>query len=185
MRVFSILVAIALISATGATVRAQQIGGELKQWHDVVLTFDGPAGSESAQPNPFLDYRLNVMFTKGSKSYQAPGYFAADGNAAETSATSGNKWRVHFVPDEIGEWTYRVSFRTGPEVAVNSDPNAGRALPPDGISGKLLISPTDKTGRDHRARGTLRYVGEHYAQFAGTGEYFIQTGAQSPENFLA
>jgi hypothetical protein len=185
MRFFPILATLALISAAGGTVCAQQIGGELKQWHDIVLTFDGPASSESAQPSPFLDYRLNVTFTKGSKSYQAPGYYAADGNAAETSATSGNKWRVHFVPDETGEWTYRVSFRTGPDVAVDSDPNAGRPLPPDGTSGKLIIGPTDKTGHDHRARGTLRYVGEHYAQFAGSGEYFIQTGTQSPENFLA
>lgn len=31
-----------------------------------------------------------------------PGYFAADGNAAETSAKSGNKWRVHFATDKTG-----------------------------------------------------------------------------------
>ena len=86
-----LIAALVLVSAAGGTVCAQQIGGELKQWHDVVLTFDGPASSESAQPNPFLDYRLNVTFTRGSKSYQAPGYFAADGNAAETSAKAGNK----------------------------------------------------------------------------------------------
>src|SRR2546426_6457754 len=110
---------------SAAIVSAQQIGGELKQWHDVVLTFDGPATSESADPNPFLNYRLNVTFTKGSKTIQIPGYFAADGNAAETSADSGNKWRVHFVPDETGEWQYSVSFREGPEVSVSLDPNAG------------------------------------------------------------
>src|SRR5688500_6014695 len=80
-------------------VYGQQISGELKQWHDVVLTFDGPATSETADPNPFLNYRLNVEFTKGSKKYTVPGYFAADGNSAETSAAVGNKWRVHFVPD--------------------------------------------------------------------------------------
>src|SRR5690606_27788188 len=44
---------------------------------------------------------------------------------------------------------------------------------------------SDKTGRDHRARGMLRYVGEHYTQYAGSGEYFIQVGSQSPENLLA
>ncbi|MEX2300047.1 MAG: DUF5060 domain-containing protein, partial [Bryobacterales bacterium] len=164
---------------------AQQISGELKQWHDVVLTFDGPATSEAADPNPFFDYRLDVSFTKGSRTYVVPGYFAADGNAAESSAKAGNKWRVHFVPDETGEWAYQTSFRAGSQVAVSDDPQAGRPLSPDGTAGKLLIAPSDKTGRDNRARGTLRYVGEHYARFAGSGEYFIQTGTQSPENFLA
>jgi hypothetical protein len=31
----------------------------------------------------------------------------------------------------------------------------------------------------------LRYTGEHYFQFAGTKEYFLKGGADSPENFLA
>ncbi len=163
----------------------QSITGELEQWHDVTLTFDGPAASETGDPNPFLDYRLDVVFTKGSKSLRVPGYFAADGNAAESSATAGGKWRVHFVPDETGEWAYTASFRAGPGVAVSSDPEAGAAAPPDGTSGRLVIEPSDKTGRDNRRRGTLRYVGEHYARFAGTGESFIQAGTQSPENFLA
>lgn len=164
---------------------AQQISGELKQWHDIVLTFDGPDSSESADPNPFLAYRLNVTFTKGAKTLIVPGYFAADGNAANTSAKSGNKWRVHFVPDETGEWQYVVSFRTGQEIAVSMASDAGKPLPPDGTKGTLRISPTDKSGRDHRANGMLMYVGEHYARYQGSGKYFIQTGSQSPENFLA
>lgn len=180
----SFLVLIATTVTAGALGRTQ-ITGELKQWHAVVLTFDGPRTSESADPNPFLDFRMNVTFRKGKKSYLAPGYFAADGNAAETSATSGNKWRVHFVPDETGEWTYEVSFRHGHEVAASLDPNAGTPVSPNGVSGTLQIGPSDKTGRDHRAHGTLRYVGEHYARYAGSGHYFIQAGAQSPENFLA
>jgi hypothetical protein len=166
-------------------VHGQRISGELKQWHDVVLTFDGPSTSETAEPNPFLNYRLNVEFTKGARKYTVPGYFAADGNAAETSAAAGNQWRVHFVPDETGEWRYQVSFREGPEVAASLDPRAGRAVAPDGTSGRLMIAASDKQGRDHRAQGMLRYVGEHYAQYAGSGKYFIQTGTQSPENFLA
>lgn len=164
---------------------AQQVSGELRQWHDVVLTFTGPATSESAEPNPFLNCRLNVTFQKGQKKLVIPGYFAADGNAAETSATAGDKWRVHFVPDETGEWAYSVSFRTGTGVAVNPDPAAGRPMAPDGVSGRLTIAASDKRGRDHRAQGTLRYVGQHYAQFAGSKRYFIQAGSQSPENFLA
>ncbi|WP_321477972.1 DUF5060 domain-containing protein [uncultured Paludibaculum sp.] len=175
----------ALAACLALPAAAQQITGELKQWHDVVLTLDGPSTSESADPNPFLFYRLNVTFTKGSRQYVIPGYFAADGNASETSATAGNKWRVHFVPDEVGEWSYQVSFRSGADIAVDLNPGTGTPVPPDGLTGKITIGPSDKTGRDHRAQGTLRYVGEHYAQYAGSKQYFIQAGTQSPENFLA
>lgn len=180
-----LLAAAALLAAAVRLLSGAVITGELKQWHNVTLTFDGPATSETAEPNPFLYYRLNVTFSKGAKRYTVPGYFAADGDAAETGAAAGNKWRVHFVPDEPGVWTYRVSFRFGPEVAVSLDPQAGRPLPGDGASGRFTIAPTDKRGRDHRAKGLLQYVGEHYPRYAGTGEYFIMVGTQSPENFLA
>src|SRR5204862_227404 len=36
-----------------------------------------------------------------------------------------------------------------------------------------------------RARGRLHYVGKHYLQFAGTGEYFLKVGADAPETLLA
>jgi len=161
------------------------ITGELKKWHKVTLTFDGPNTSEDAKPNPFLDYRLNVTFTKGSKRYTVPGYYAANGDAAESSATSGNKWRVHFAPDESGTWTYTVSFRAGANVALSMDPRGGSSKSFDGLTGTLDIAPTDKAGRDFRGKGMLRYVGEHYLQFGETGQYFLKGGADSPENFLA
>src|SRR6185295_516191 len=77
-----------------ASAHAAQMTGELKPWHAVVLTFDGPQSSETATPNPFVDYRLDVTFTGPSgQVYKVPGYYAADGNAGETGATAGNKWR--------------------------------------------------------------------------------------------
>jgi len=161
------------------------VSGELKKWHKVTLTFDGPEVSESGEPNPFMDYRLDVTFTKGDKSYAVPGCYAADGNAADSSAASGNKWRVHFVPDERGRWQYAACFRTGKDVAVSLDRSAGRATSFDGAAGVFDVGPTDKSGRDHRGQGMLRYVGKRYFQFAETGEYFIKGGADSPENFLA
>ena len=164
------------------------IDGELKKWHKVTLTFDGPRTSETANPNPFLDYRLNVKFTHdpSGKSYVVPGYFAADGDAANTSADSGDKWRVHFAPDEVGTWTYKVSFREGKNVAVAEADNAGKSYRPlDGETGSFNVVPTDKTGRDFRGKGLLKYVGKHHLQFAGTGEFFLKCGADAPENFLA
>lgn len=184
-RVATILTALTLLGCAWQPLSAAEIDGELKQWHDVRLTFTGPEASETADPNPFLQYRLNVTFTKGDRKLVVPGYFAADGNAAESGATEGDRWRVHFVPDETGTWTYEASFRTGPEVAVSLDPNAGSPTAFDGETGRLEVGPTDKTGRDHRGRGMLKYVGEHFMRYAGSGEPFLLVGTQSPENFLA
>lgn len=160
------------------------LSGELKKWHTVTLSFFGPETGEQATPNPFADCRLEVTFECGDERRTAPGYYAADGNAAESGAETGRIWRANFTPDREGAWTYRASFRTGPGVAVATDA-AGAPAAFDGACGSFAIGPADKTGRDHRARGMLRYVGQRYLQFAETGEYFLKGGADSPENFLA
>ena len=180
----SVAVAIGLCQAASGG----QITGELKQWHKVTLSLDGPQASETDNdPNPFTDYRMDVTFTheSGSPSYKVPGYFAADGNAAESSASSGTKWRAHLAPDKTGKWTYRVSFIKGKNVAVEEGARGRAVAGCDGASGSFNIAPTDKTGRDFRAKGRLTYVGKHYLQFAGTEEYFLKAGADAPENFLA
>jgi hypothetical protein len=163
-----------------------EISGELRKWHKITFTFDGPETSETSTPNPFLDYRLNVLFKQGERSYLVPGYYAADGNAGHTQASKGNKWRVHFAPDAVGTWQYEVSFRGGNQVAVKEEAGAGipiRNL--DGLKGSFAVQPTDKSGRDHRSKGRLQYVGKRYLRFAETGEYFLKQGADAPENFLA
>jgi len=165
---------------------AQQVHGDLRQWHPVVIDFQGPSTVESADPNPFTDYRLNVTFSgpKG-QNHVVPGYYAADGNAAETSAKEGRTWRVCFAPDSVGRWSFRASFRTAKQIAVSLDSSAGVQTGFDGASGSFQVSGSDKQAPDLRAKGLLRYVGEHYLKFAGTGEYFLKGGADSPENFLA
>jgi hypothetical protein len=141
---------------------------------------------EGADPNPFLDYRLQVIFTSPlGQVFIVPGHFAADGDAAETGVTGGNKWRVHFTPNQEGEWTYVASFREGSDIAVSDDPDEGRPVSFDGVKGKFTIGPTDKTGRDFRGKGVLQYVGKRHLRFAESGDYFIKAGANSPETFLA
>ena len=165
-----------------------KVSGELKQWHKVTLTLDGPTASEDGTPNPFLDYRMQVTFRHPATglTYVVPGYFAADGNAAETSAAQGNKWRAHLAPDHAGTWTYRISFRSGQQAAVSDDPNAGTPVADaDGLHGSFDIQKTDKSGRDLRGKGRLDYVGRHHLRFAGTGEFFLKAGVDAPENFLA
>ncbi len=55
----------------------------------------------------------------------------------------------------------------------------------DGLTGTFDVQPTDKSGRDFRARGRLLYVGGHYLRFAGSGDYFLKAGADAPETLLA
>lgn len=165
-----------------------QATGVLKKWHRVTLVIEGPETGETASPNPFVDYRLDVTFTHPAtgKSYLVPGFYAADGNAGVTGAESGNKWLVHFTPCAEGEWTYKVWFRTGTEIAAAPEPNGGKpAGPADGATGSFKIGPTDAAARDLRAKGRLEYVGEHYLRFAETGEWFLKCGADAPENLLA
>jgi len=173
----------------GATGRSQSVTftGELREWHKVTLTLDGPqAREDGTEPNPFLDYRMMVTFTHESDGLKhiVPGYFAADGNAGATSATQGNKWRAHFAPDKTGRWDWQISFVSGKRIAV--DDGGGQPVAPyNGIKGAIQIARTDKRAPDFRARGRLHYVGGHYLQFAGTGEYFLKVGADAPETLLA
>lgn len=165
-----------------------KISGELKQWHKVTLTLDGPYAREAdTDPNPFTDHRMTVTFRheSGSPTYLAPGYFAADGNAANSSAEAGNKWRAHLSPDKPGGWTYRVSMAAGENVAIRADMDGKPLVKYHGKTGQFRVRPTDKAGRDFRYKGRLRYIGEHYLHFAGSGEYYLKGGADSPENFLA
>ncbi len=181
-------IAIIVVLASSALTIAQTVSGELQQWHNVTLTFDGPEASEDGDPNPFTDFRLDVTFVHSETglSYKVPGYFAADGDAANTSATSGNKWRAHLAPDHVGQWNYTVSFRKGKDVAVSDDGTAGEPVANvDGLKGTLEITATDKTGRDFRGKGRLDYVGKHHLKFAGSGEFFLKAGVDAPENLLA
>ena len=163
------------------------ISGELKNWHKVILTLDGPfAHEKDNKPNAFTDYRFDVTFThaSGTPFYKVPGYFAADGNAGETSAESGTKWRALFAPDKTGDWTYKVSFKQGEGSAIDATKKWEALNPFDGKSGTISIAASDKSGRDLRGKGRLQYVGKHHLQFAGSGEYFVKAGADAPETFL-
>lgn len=163
------------------------ISGEQKTWHKITLTMNGPyAHEQDNAPNPFTDYRMTVEFSHPSgRAYVVPGYFAADGNAANSSAESGTKWRAHFSPDRSGTWTYRVGFRRGKLAALDDAAQSTAVEPFDGVTGTFKVSPTDKQGRDLRAHGRLRYVGKHYLQFAGSKQYFLKAGADAPETLLA
>jgi len=167
-----------------ALAAADSVSANPMQYHKVTLDWSGPDLGESS--TTFRDYRLNVTFTSPSgQTFLVPGYFAADGDAAQTSADSGDQWRVHVNPQEVGEWSYRASFRTGSDIAINLDSNAGASVANsfDGSTGSFTVVRTDKSGIDFRGKGKLRYIGEHFLQFSNQ-EYFLKVAANSPEVFL-
>jgi Domain of unknown function (DUF5060)/Protein of unknown function (DUF4038)/Domain of unknown function (DUF5605) len=62
------------------------------QWDVFEAAFEGPRLA-----NPFLDATLEVVFTFGNREIRAYGFY--DGNQT---------WRVRFMPDTLGEWTFRT-----------------------------------------------------------------------------
>ncbi|MGJ8691656.1 MAG: DUF5060 domain-containing protein [Thalassotalea sp.] len=156
---------------------------EYYQYEPFTLAFTGPNASELGQINPFMDYRLDVTFTQQDKVFVVPGYFAADGNAAETSAVRGNQWQVKFAAESPGAWQYRVSFKQGKNIAVAKTITGASAIVGiDGLQGTIIVK---EKRQGPYAKGRLEYVGEHYLKFSGSGKYFIKAGVDSPENLLA
>ncbi|HMO84797.1 MAG TPA: DUF5060 domain-containing protein, partial [Lacipirellulaceae bacterium] len=165
--------------AANANVTARNAGGI---YDPVTLDVEGPELDQAAGPNPFADYRLDVTFSRSGREYSVPGYFTACADAADPGCTSGKLWRAHFVPMEAGEWTYRVSFRTGTDVVASGD--AGKPIAGiDGTTGSFKISATPRN--EVRARGLLQYRSEQYYRWSGTNKPFFKFGVDSPENMLA
>jgi len=169
------------------------VSGELKRWHKITIGFLGqPTGERNNIVNAFLDYKLDVTFAhvETGTTFVVPGYYAADGNAANTGASSGSTWLCHFRPSLVGDWTWTARYVTGDNAAVDTD-SSTNAVPIisadffDGATGTFTVQETDKVAPDLRARGLLQYVDQHHLQFQGDSTYFLKAGADSPENLLA
>ncbi len=173
-----------LVTAPDVDVSSEDVS-EPRLWHTFELDFEGPETTETAEVNPFTDYRLLVEFSNGETSYLIRGFYAADGNAAHTSAKSGNVWRVRFTPDTIGEWSYKASFKTGSNIAISRNPADGENIEIKNAEGRLNVSESNVQGKDFRAanRGRLRGDGKLF-RFEKSGEYWLKGGPASPENML-
>ena len=161
------------------------------QWHMLELSFIGPETNETAADNPFLNYHLNVSFKHADIQYNIRGFYAADGQAAETGADAGNVWKVRFTPDRPGLWHYQAVLYQGDSVALSDDPNPAlavawpsgrRALAKD--NGPFMVTPTDADDPDFRAFGRIEAT-DGYFRFLESQRYWLKGGADSPENFLA
>jgi N-acetylneuraminic acid mutarotase len=155
----------------------------VQNFHTLELDFIGPELSEAAVPNPFTDYRLDVEFKHASGKKMVRGFYAADGNSAQTGADSGRVWKVRFTPELEGAWTYSSELRTGKNIAIAGDLFDGERVLITNTSGSFFVTKSDKELPDFRAKGFLVTDGPYF-RFRGTNHYWIKMGANSPENML-
>ena len=131
-----------------------------------------------------MNYRLSVEFQHEASKKTIRGFFAADGNAAESSADSGSVWQVRFTPDQPGKWSYTARMHRGEKIALNDDLMAGEPIMLEESEGEFIVIQSYKEGPDFRGRGRL-HVSDGYFKFEDEDRYFLKAGANSPENLLA
>ena len=144
------------------------------------VCLSGPQASETGELNPFTDVRLSLKLAgPDGLAREVPGYFAADGNAAETSAEAGDQWCVRLREAAVGDYTAAVRFERGPQLALKPVSTRGTALAAHDSTFGFRVSGTTE------ADGFLRYTGSGYPSFSESGKVFLKSGTNSPENFLA
>lgn len=156
---------------------------EFKLWHKVELQFKGPDVNEQSMPNPFTDYRLDVTFTCGEENRLIRGFYSADGNAAESSATCGNVWKVRFCPEKVGVWHYEAKLFKGTDAAINAASSEEEVKLVASTGSFNVVNNSEQT-KDFRTRGKLIADGRNY-RFAHSEERWLKGGCDSPENLLA
>jgi len=169
-----------LEAPTGVTVL-----GALRVWHTLELQFEGPGARETEETNPFTDFSLAVTFRQGNRVVAVPGFFAADGQAAQTGARAGTIWAVRWSPPSEGLWTWSATMRRGPDVVFS--PQTGDPVAAvDGLEGRLQIAASDKKEPDLRATGRLvRVPGKGALRFEETDAVFVAGGTRCLADTLA
>lgn len=153
-----------------------------QKWHPVVLEFDHSSSLPTSANSTWTNYRLDVTFTSPTaNTFVVPGFFSGSGTALSGGSEAGTVWRCIFTPDEIGVWSYSVSFKTGTNVAING---GGSSASFDGTTGNFTVIASTKTGDDLRAKGRVTYDGTRYMTYAETGDISLRFGPDSPENLL-
>jgi hypothetical protein len=66
------------------------LAADVERWGVFEAEFRGPS-----EGNPFVEVELSAVFSHGGRDIRAPGFY--DG---------GGVYRIRFMPDEVGEWTY-------------------------------------------------------------------------------
>ena len=68
----------------------------VNQWDVFEVVIDGPSLN-----NPFIDASIEATFSYGHREVPVKGFYDGEG--------SKHSWRVRFMPDTLGEWSFRIS----------------------------------------------------------------------------
>ena len=166
-----VLLLLTLAPPAGAAAPAE-LTGELKQWHKVTLTLDGPFARErDTQPNPFLDYRLTVRFAheSGEPELRRARLLRRRRQRRRDLGRGGHEVARAPLARQGRPLDLARVVRAADRGPPSTRRRRSRRCPAStGPRGSFTVLPTDKTGRDFRAQGRLQYVGGHYLRFAGT-----------------
>src|SRR5579871_2670056 len=109
-------------AAAGAAAGPMFAGSGVERWGLYEISLSGPASG-----NPFLEVRVGARFRFRNRVVEADGFY--DG---------GGTYRIRFMPDEIGQWSY-TTFSNSPAL--------------DGKSGSFVaVAPTAKNHGPARVR---------------------------------
>ena len=151
----------------------------------MTLDFDGPRLSES-EAATFTDHRLMVTFThtETGETMTVRGFFAGDGDAADSAAQAGTIWRAIFSAPQHGEWRWQARLATGADIAIDLDPAMGTSLPLARDSGTIMVERSNPmaSGWTSTDWGPLRVEDGRYR--LANGREWFKSGSNSPENLL-
>jgi hypothetical protein len=138
------------------------IRGALAVWRPLAIEIVGPFRQEN--PETFRDFALSINLTnqKSGETLTIHGFFAADGDAAQTNARSGKLWRAWFTPPNDGVWRYTVSFKKGADIALRAplgtvEAGDTPAAAVDGATGELRIAAAKPGLSDQRDAGPVTF----------------------------
>lgn len=144
---------LAALAAPGSTDTVPAV----ERWGVFELALDGPR-----EGNPYLDVPLSARFVNGDQTVQVAGFYDGEG-----------VYRVRFMPDRLGQWTYRTE---------------SRAAELDGRTGRLSCTPASAGNHGPvRVRGTFHFAhadGTPYRQIGTTSYAWIHQTAELQEETL-
>ena len=160
-------------------------------FHPVTLDFLAPINMLESDPATFTNHRLMVRFTSdsGHPPVTVRGFFAGDGDAADSGAQTGSVWRAMFTPPAAGTWHWTARLATGEDIAIDIDFDAGEAMPmgrptSDTQTGTLVVAQNTMGGVSWTSAdlGPLSIEDGRYR--LPSGREWFKSGANSPENLL-
>jgi hypothetical protein len=140
--------------------------GAVERWGVFELSLNGPATG-----NPYVDVRVSAQFRFRNRAIDVDGFYDGDG-----------VYRLRFMPDEIGEWTYATSSNA----AALSGKTGGFTVtaPSAGNHGPVRVRYTTHFGYEDGAPyvpvGTTAYAWTH--QGDRLEEQTLATLRQAPFN---